>query len=87
MEPHDHEPLPPAVAPVTRRDFLFKLGLAINGLAAALVGIPVVGYVASALVKAGVARHGSLSVAWTVFLSAKPGWPPTETLSRRPGMA
>ena len=51
MEPHDHEPLPPAVPPVTRRDFLFKLGLAMNGVAAALVGIPVVGYVASALVK------------------------------------
>jgi Rieske Fe-S protein len=29
----------------SRRSFLFKLGLALNGLAAALVGIPVLGYV------------------------------------------
>jgi Rieske Fe-S protein len=51
MEPHEHDPLPAALPPVTRRDFLFKLGLAINGIAAALVGIPIVGYVASSLVR------------------------------------
>jgi Rieske Fe-S protein len=49
MEPHEHPPLPPAVPPVTRRDFLFKLGLGLNGIAAAFVGIPIVGYIASAL--------------------------------------
>ncbi len=51
MEPHDHPPLPPAVPPVTRRDFLFKLGLGLNAIAAAFVGIPIVGYIASALFK------------------------------------
>src|SRR5262245_39671288 len=35
-------PLPPPAA--SRRTFLFKLGLALNALAATLVGIPVVGY-------------------------------------------
>ncbi len=49
MEPHDHPPLPPPVPPVTRRDFLFKLGLGLNAIAAAFVGIPIVGYIASAL--------------------------------------
>ncbi|HIF98447.1 MAG TPA: Rieske (2Fe-2S) protein [Myxococcales bacterium] len=49
MEPHEHPPLPPAVPPVTRRDFLFKLGLGLNAIAAAFVGIPIVGYIASAL--------------------------------------
>ena len=51
MEPHDHPPLPPAVPPVTRRDFLFKLGLGLNVIAAGFVGIPIVGYIASALFK------------------------------------
>jgi menaquinol-cytochrome c reductase iron-sulfur subunit len=51
MEPHDHPPLPPAVPPVTRRDFLFKLGLGLNAIAAGFVGIPIVGYIASALFK------------------------------------
>jgi len=51
MDQHEHEPLPPALPPVTRRDFLFKLGLGINAFAAALVGIPLVGYVASSVFK------------------------------------
>ena len=49
METHEHEPLPPALPPVTRRDFLFKLGLGLNALAAALVAVPVIGYVISAV--------------------------------------
>ena len=36
MEPHEHPPLPPAVPPVTRRDFLFKLGLGLNVIAAVM---------------------------------------------------
>ncbi len=51
MEPHDHPPLPPAVPPVTRRDFLFKLGLGLNVIAAGFVGIPIIGYIASSLFK------------------------------------
>jgi menaquinol-cytochrome c reductase iron-sulfur subunit len=38
-----HDAAPPADAP--RRRFLFKLGLALNVLAAGLVGIPVIGYI------------------------------------------
>ena len=37
-----HEPLPPSPS---RRGFLFTLGLALNVVAASLVGIPVVGYI------------------------------------------
>ena len=46
-------PPPPAghpgtpAAPVSRRGFLFKLGLAINAVAATLFAIPIVGYVLS----------------------------------------
>jgi len=39
------DPEPPASAGASRRGFLFKLGLLLNGLGAALVGIPVLGYV------------------------------------------
>ena len=39
----DHEQ-PPA-SPASRRGFLFKLGVALNVLGAALVGIPVIGYI------------------------------------------
>jgi quinol---cytochrome c reductase iron-sulfur subunit, bacillus type len=35
-------PIPPPAT--SRRGFLFTLGLALNGIAAALVGIPVIGY-------------------------------------------
>jgi Rieske Fe-S protein len=72
MEPHDHPPLPPSVPPVTRRDFLFKLGLGLNGIAAAFVGIPIVGYVASALFKAKAQQ------AW-IALGEIAQFPPGET--------
>ncbi len=49
---------PRVVPPVTRRDFLFKLGLGLNVIAASLVAIPVVGYVVSALF------HRSAQQAW-----------------------
>jgi len=35
----------------TRRDFLLKLGVGINAVAAALVGIPIIGYFISAIVQ------------------------------------
>ena len=38
----DRESSPPP--PPTRRSFLFMLGLALNAVAAVLVGIPVLGY-------------------------------------------
>ena len=41
----------PALPPVTRRNFLFKLGLGLNALAAGLVAVPLVGYVLSAVVQ------------------------------------
>ncbi|MFP6639942.1 MAG: hypothetical protein VCC04_06845, partial [Myxococcota bacterium] len=48
---HEHEALPPGVPPVTRRDFLFYLGLGLNTIAAAFVGIPILGYVFSSVFK------------------------------------
>jgi len=39
----DHD-VPPA-SPASRRGFLFKLGVGLNVLGAALVGIPVIGYI------------------------------------------
>jgi Rieske Fe-S protein len=44
MCPDAHSPLPDSPS---RRGFVFKLGLALNLLGAALVGIPVVGYIAA----------------------------------------
>jgi Rieske Fe-S protein len=41
--------LTPPPAPVSRRGFLFTLGIAVNALAALLVGVPLVGYLASAV--------------------------------------
>jgi menaquinol-cytochrome c reductase iron-sulfur subunit len=43
----------PPPAPVSRRGFLFKVGIALNALAAILVGVPLVGYVASAVRRKG----------------------------------
>lgn len=40
---------PNGAAPVTRRRFLFRLGLALNAFAASLVAIPLLGYVVSAV--------------------------------------
>ena len=49
MSDHEHEPLPPAFPPVTRRGMLFRVGIVLNVIAATLVGIPLVGYLSSAL--------------------------------------
>ena len=49
MSDHEHKPLPPAFPPVTRRGLLFRLGLGLNLVAASFVGIPIVGYLVSAL--------------------------------------
>ena len=49
MSDHEHEPLPPALAPVTRRGLLFRIGIGLNVVAASFVGIPLLGYIASAL--------------------------------------
>ena len=46
-EDHEHEPLPPGLPPVTRRGFLFTLGLGLNAIAAAFIGVPILGYVFS----------------------------------------
>ena len=43
------DPNTPLVAPVSRRNFLVRLGLALNALAAALLTLPVIGYLAGAL--------------------------------------
>ena len=52
MSDEPREPMPPpALPPVTRRSFLFKLGLGLNALAAALVAVPLIGYVISAVVQ------------------------------------
>ena len=52
MSDEPREPMrPPALPPVTRRSFLFKLCLGLNALAAALVAVPLIGYVISAVVQ------------------------------------
>ena len=48
---HEHEPLPEGVPPVTRRGLLFNLGLGANVVAASMIGIPIIGYVFSAVFK------------------------------------
>ena len=40
--------LPPSVPPVTRRSFLFRLGIGLNAIAASLMAVPIIGYVLSA---------------------------------------
>jgi len=42
---------PPTVPPVTRRSFLFSLGVGLNVLAASFVAVPILGYVLSAVFK------------------------------------
>ncbi len=42
---------PPSVPPVTRRSFLFKLGLGLNAIAASALAIPIVGFISSAVFK------------------------------------
>jgi menaquinol-cytochrome c reductase iron-sulfur subunit len=46
QEPGGHRP---AVPPVTRRNFLFRLGMGLNVVAASLVALPIVGYVVSSV--------------------------------------
>jgi menaquinol-cytochrome c reductase iron-sulfur subunit len=41
--------LPPVVPPMTRRSLLFKLGLGLNAIAVAVLSVPILGYVVSAL--------------------------------------
>src|SRR5258706_12747078 len=55
----------------SRRGFLFKLGLALNAIAAALVGIPVIGYIL------GPVRR-SAGQEW-IKLGVAGGFPPGET--------
>ena len=55
----DHDQLQPKSS--SRRGFLFKLGLALNVLGAALVGIPVIGFIL-APIRRRVASRGSGSV-------------------------
>ena len=43
--------LPPTVPPVTRRSFLFKLGLGLNAIAASLFAVPIIGFIVSAVGK------------------------------------
>ncbi len=45
-------PTPPP-APVSRRSVLFKLGVVINAIAAVLMGVPLAGYVVSAMRRRG----------------------------------
>ena len=43
-EPETPESAPPMVPPVTRRGFLFKLGLGLNAVAAGLLTVPIIGF-------------------------------------------
>ena len=47
----EQSPGPPRVPPVTRRSFLFSLGIGLNVIAASFVAVPIVGYVLSAVFK------------------------------------
>jgi len=42
---------PPRGEPVSRRSFLFTLGIGLNAIAASLLAVPVVGYIVSSLFK------------------------------------
>jgi nitrite reductase/ring-hydroxylating ferredoxin subunit len=48
-KPPDPPTGPPRVAPLSRRGFLFRVGLALNVAAASLVAVPILGYVMSSL--------------------------------------
>jgi Rieske Fe-S protein len=43
--------LPPSVPPVTRRNFLFRLGLGLNVIAASLFAVPIIGFIFGAVGK------------------------------------
>ena len=48
-DPETPNGLPPAVPPVSRRSFLFGLGIALNVVAAAALTVPILGFVVSAV--------------------------------------
>ncbi|MBV9489878.1 MAG: ubiquinol-cytochrome c reductase iron-sulfur subunit [Verrucomicrobia bacterium] len=49
---NDHTPPPGTrVGTPSRRDFLFKLGAGLNAIAAVMVGVPIIGFVASSFIK------------------------------------
>ena len=74
--------LPPPAS--SRRGFLFTLGLALNGIAAALVGIPVVGYLVGPFGDAR-SRPGSAWVRSRASPRGRRAWPSTRTRSAWPG--
>ncbi len=49
MAEKDRNESPPVVPAVTRRSFLFSVGIAFNVVAAALLAVPIVGYLVSAV--------------------------------------
>lgn len=51
MADPQRDDLPPTVPPVNRRGFLFRAGIAVNAIAAALLAVPLLGYLLSALFK------------------------------------
>ena len=51
MAEEDRSGSPPVVPPVTRRSFLFSVGIAANVVAAALLTVPIVGYLVAAVVR------------------------------------
>jgi Rieske Fe-S protein len=51
MTQDEHSSGPPALPPVTRRSFLFELGIGLNIVAASFVAVPILGYVLSAVFK------------------------------------
>jgi len=51
-EPESHPPVPPAAKSYsTRRDFLLQIGVFLNAIAGFMIGIPVVGFILSSLIK------------------------------------
>ena len=55
MTPNESEshppPSPEAKSYSTRRDFLLQVGVVINAVAGFMIGIPIVGYILSSLIK------------------------------------
>src|SRR5262245_34095689 len=47
--PERHDRTPPSRAGIGRRNFLVGIGLALNAIAAALLAVPLIGYLAGAL--------------------------------------
>jgi Rieske Fe-S protein len=51
MDEPKRDPLPPSLPPVSRRGFLFRLGIGLNAIAASLLAVPLLGYILSAVFK------------------------------------